>query len=233
MVQTVKFSDFGVGNYNTTTNFMVGTDSLSGGTNIRLPFTTTWTTVGRPGTPYVGLSGFNSTIDTYEFWNGTSWISFLSGLPALTNGQVWIGNTGNPPTASTLTAGTNISISNGVGTITISATGAGGFAWNHITTTSSLLTSNTGFVIDNAGLVTLTLPVTSALGDEIEIVGRGAGGWLVNYGTGQQVIYGNQSSTITSGDIASTNRSDSISLICTAANTEWTIQSSVGVITVN
>ena len=39
-----------------------------------------------------------------------------------TNGQVLIGSTGNDPTLSTLTAGTNISISNGAGAITIAST---------------------------------------------------------------------------------------------------------------
>ncbi len=42
---------------------------------------------------------------------------------ALTNGQVLVGSTGNPPQAATLTAGTGISISNGAGSITVSSTG--------------------------------------------------------------------------------------------------------------
>jgi len=41
---------------------------------------------------------------------------------ALTNGQIPIGNTGNLPRAATLTAGTNVSITNAAGAITIAQT---------------------------------------------------------------------------------------------------------------
>jgi hypothetical protein len=50
-----------------------------------------------------------------------------------TNGQLLIGNTtGNTLTKSTLTAGANINISNGTGSITISVTGLGTMAFQNI-----------------------------------------------------------------------------------------------------
>ena len=42
---------------------------------------------------------------------------------ALTNGQIYIGSTGNAPQAATLTAGTNVTITNTAGGITIAASG--------------------------------------------------------------------------------------------------------------
>jgi hypothetical protein len=45
--------------------------------------------------------------------------------PALTNGQVLIGNTGNAPTAATLTAGSGVTITNGAGSITIASSASG------------------------------------------------------------------------------------------------------------
>lgn len=48
----------------------------------------------------------------------------LTSTAAPTNGQLLIGNTGNNPTAATLTEGSGISISNGAGSITISASAA-------------------------------------------------------------------------------------------------------------
>ena len=39
-----------------------------------------------------------------------------------TNGQLMIGSTSNNPVAATLTAGTNMTITNGAGTITIATT---------------------------------------------------------------------------------------------------------------
>lgn len=47
----------------------------------------------------------------------------LNSLSEATNGQLPIGSTGNPPVLSTLTSGTNISITNGAGSITINAEG--------------------------------------------------------------------------------------------------------------
>src|SRR5690348_11545243 len=41
----------------------------------------------------------------------------------LTNGQVVIGSTSNAPQASTLTAGPGITITNGIGSVTIGSTG--------------------------------------------------------------------------------------------------------------
>jgi hypothetical protein len=34
-----------------------------------------WTTVGRPGSPTTGQSGFNSTLGRFETWNGIAWIA--------------------------------------------------------------------------------------------------------------------------------------------------------------
>ena len=44
----------------------------------------------------------------------------------MTNGQVIIGSTGATPVAAALTAGANITITNGAGSITIASTAAGG-----------------------------------------------------------------------------------------------------------
>ena len=51
-----------------------------------------------------------------------------TGQSSYTDGQLLIGNTGGGLTASTLTDGSNITITNGDGTITISATGSGGIS---------------------------------------------------------------------------------------------------------
>lgn len=149
-----------------------------------------------------------------------------SGIPvftsSMTNGQVVIGSTGATPVAATLTAGTNISIVNAAGSITISATGAGGFSWTLVSGTSQSMASNSGYIANNAGLVTFTLPASSSIGDEAAVVGKGAGGWLIQCGGGQTVVVGS-STTTSGGSVASTNAKDSIYLVCTTANTEWTV----------
>ena len=50
-----------------------------------------------------------------------------SNMPVpLLDGQLIIGQTGDRPQSATLTAGTNITITNGPGTITINSSGGGG-----------------------------------------------------------------------------------------------------------
>ena len=99
---------------------------------------------------------------------------------------------------STLIAGTNISIANVGSSITISAMGFAGFTWNVVTGTSQNMVSHNGYIANNAGLVTLNLPVTSAVGDEIDVIGKGAGGWLIQCGTGQTIVLGED--TTSSGE---------------------------------
>ena len=84
-----------------------GVLSFDGGSTGLLPSTATTGVVSLSGTLGVGYGGTGQT--TY------------------TNGQLLIGNTtGNTLTKATLTAGSGVSISNGAGSITISATGSGG-----------------------------------------------------------------------------------------------------------
>ncbi len=75
MVNTIKFSEFSDIDLNNTNNKIVGIDSTTGGNNIKIPSVITWTTSTRPSIPYSGLIGYNTTINKYEYWNGTTWIS--------------------------------------------------------------------------------------------------------------------------------------------------------------
>lgn len=88
----------------------------------------------------------------------------------------------------------------------------------NVTGTSASLTAGNTYIANNSGLVTLTLPTSAALGDEIEIIGQGTGGWTIVYGAGQQIIYGNQATTLTIGSLASTNRFDCVTIRCVTAS---------------
>lgn len=140
----------------------------------------------------------------------------------LTNGQLLIGSTGNDPTASTLTAGTGISISNASGSITINSIG-GGTNWNVVTSSPQAMTSNNGYIANSASLVNLVLPTSSSVGDTLKIVGKGSGGWTITYTTSQYIVFGSSTTTISSGSLSSTNAKDNVYLVCTVANTEWTV----------
>jgi len=182
------------------------------------------------GTGYQHATRFNfantpATRDvTLQDSDGT--IAFTSQLPSvdtvnLTNGQVWIGSTGNPAVAANLTAGPGISIANAAGGITISGTGSG-TGFTHVTGTSQTMVADAGYVPDNVALCTLTLPTTAAFGTAITIVGLGAGGWKIAQNASQLIHVGSSVTTTgVGGSLASTNRYDSIDLLCVVANTTW------------
>lgn len=144
-----------------------------------------------------------------------------------TNMLLWVCTTSGTSTTAVwtksiqLTAGTGVTISQAGNNITISATSLGG-SFVSVTGLTQAMVSDTTYQANNAALVTLTLPATSSAGDEIQITGLGAGGWIVAQNAGQNIQIGNASTTVgVAGSIASTNRYDGVSLICSVANTTW------------
>lgn len=101
--------------------------------------------------------------------------------------------------------------------------GSGGVtSWVDVTGTTQAMAVNTGYMADNAGLVTLTLPSTAAFGSVIRVAGYGAGGWTIAQNSGQSINVGNQTTTTgVSGSLASTNANDTVELLCTVANTTF------------
>lgn len=84
------------------------------------------------------------------------------------------------------------------------------------------MTADNGYVTNNAGLVTLTLPVTAAFGTALAVQGLGAGGWTIAQNAGQNIQVGSVSTTVgAGGSLSSTNRYDSIQILCVVANTTW------------
>lgn len=161
--------------------------------------------------------------------NGTSIITATN----LTDGQLLIGSTAAAPVASTLTAGTNVSIVNAAGSITISSTGTV-FPVVNVTGLTQAMTTNTRYYSNNAARVAFTLPATSSFGDEIEIVGSSlnAGGYEIDQTAGQQIIFISQQTTVgATGFIETIGASQAnycITLFCDVANLLWTVKSSAG-----
>lgn len=129
---------------------------------------------------------------------------------------------------ATITAGTNISVTAGANTITIAGTGAAGFTWNDITGTSATMAANNGYVADNAGLVTLTLPGTAAFGSVIEVTGGtsglNTGSWKIAQPAGVTIHFGTSNTTTgVGGSLQATKQYDSIRLVCIVANTDWVV----------
>jgi len=84
---------------------------------------------------------------------------------------------------------------------------------------------------DYATLLTFTLPsvANSHIGDKLSIIGIGAGGWLLAQNATQLIRIGVTASLAgVTGSIASTDRYDCVSLVCTVEGTTWTAYSVVG-----
>jgi len=166
--------------YNTT-NYMEGTITAFSGTSMTVNVDTTagsgtyatWS-VGLTGVVNTGVTSFSGGSTGLTPATATSGAVSLAGTlgvgyggtgqTSYTNGQLLIGNTtGNTLTKATLTAGTNVSITNGAGSITINATD------QYVgTVTSVSVVSANGFAgtVANATTtpaITLTTTITGVL----------------------------------------------------------------------
>lgn len=149
-------------------------------------------------------------------WDSVNHILYICTAPGTSSTAVWT-------KTIELTAGTGVSISQAGSTITISAIAAL-LPWTIVVGTTQIMSSNNGYIAANAGQVTLVLPAGSSVGDEISIVGQGAGGWKIDQNAGQLIRIGSAAtSTGVGGSVSSTNRYDSMQMVCTVANFEWTV----------
>lgn len=102
-----------------------------------------------------------------------------------------------------------------------------------VTGTTQQAAINTAYIANNSSTIVFTLPSTSSVGDTVKILGKGAGGFRINQNNNQKIHFGTiDTTTGVSGYIASTLQRDSIELICTEANTDFTVASCVGNFTI-
>ena len=145
-----------------------------------------------------------------------------------TNGQVLVAATTADPAFATLTStGGTIAFTTGANTLNLDVVGAG-TPWTEVTGTSASMAVNNGYIANNAGLVTLTLPTTAALGSAIRVTGKGAGGWRIAQNSGQTIYFGSATTTISTGHLDSTATRDTLELVCVTANNDWNVQFSIG-----
>ncbi len=152
-------------------------------------------------------------------------------LGQATNGQLPIGSTGADPVLAVIVAGSGIGVVNGAGSITVSST-ISGTTWVEETGTSRSAAVGEGVVCNNASLVTVTIPTTAAFGDTLTVIGKGAGGWLIAQNASELIHFlGTDTTTGVGGSLASTGQYDGVEMVCTVADTEWTVYSAMGNIT--
>lgn len=96
--------------------------------------------------------------------------------------------------------------------------------WNIINSTSQVMLPNQGYIANTATLCTLTLPSVCSIGDKVQIIGREIGLFQIAQNASQNIVYGNVSTTVgVTGYLQSTATGDSLTLVCTQNNTEFTV----------
>lgn len=131
----------------------------------------------------------------------------------LSDGQLWVGRSGNTPNITTLTAGTGISVTNGSGSITIATTGSSTFTWNTVTVNTTLSPFN-GYFIPSGFSPVFSFPTSPAYGDTYTI--QAYGGLFTAVATAPAAIFlpGNVLSGTT---VTATDQWGAITFVCSSA----------------
>jgi hypothetical protein len=206
------------------------------------------TPIGSPELMLVTSVLGNNSFTVTRGIEGTTQAPFKSGakvnhiltaavMTALSAGGSGVSSINSQTGAITLqSSGATISISTpSSGVINLESLGGGsGILWNEVTTTTVALAVSNGYIMNNASTVVGTLPATAAQGSQINIAGKGAGGWKVAQNSGQTIHFdGNNTTTGVTGYLASQTTFDCLTLLCITANTDWLVTSSIGNITGN
>ncbi len=168
--------------------------------------------------------------------NGTHIATYIQGISGVNIGSVADVVSINTVTgqlgSTVITGGAGISITPGANTITISST-EGGLPYTEVTAATQALAVDNGYIMNRGTLITATLPAVAAQGSIIDIIGKGAGGWLIAQNAGQTIHFGTSNTTTgATGTLASTAQYDCVELICITANTDFVVKSVIGNLTV-
>lgn len=176
----------------------------------------------------------NGTVNAETFWLETASVTTI-GTDPITFSQFFGGgavtfnaDSGSATPAAgilTIAGGTNITTSATGSTITITNTASSGALVYSVITADQTAAVNNGYICNKAGLLTLTLPTTSAVGSVIEVTGMNTNlGWKIAQNASQIIHFGaTDTTTGTSGSLASTLKYDSIRIVCNVANLEWIV----------
>lgn len=102
------------------------------------------------------------------------------------------------------------------------------FHWIEITS-STVMAPNTGYFVNSPGLAILTMPSIMNVGDTVKVVRVGAGDFLIQQISGQQIQFGNQTTTVgVDGSIQSQNIGDAIDIVCRTPNMNFVVPDADG-----
>jgi len=123
-----------------------------------------------------------------------------------------------------ITVGSGLSMT---GTTLSSVGGTPYYTWNVVSGTSQSAAVNNAYVTGNAGLTTVTLPASAAVGDGVLVTNylSTTGGVRIGQNSGQRIILpdGNATTTGVGGYLDSSGEPGYIELVCIVANNDWLV----------
>ncbi len=107
-------------------------------------------------------------------------------------------------------------------------------SWVVVTAAAANLVPGSSYIANNTGSnVAFTLPTIAAVGTVLQIVGGTSTSWNIVQNAGQSITVGDVTSTIgATGSISSFRANDSISIVCSVANSTWVSFASMGNLTI-
>lgn len=100
-------------------------------------------------------------------------------------------------------------------------------------TVNSNMDVNKVYIPDSVDRLEFTLPVTASVGNFIEIIGKGSGGWKIIQNADQQILLGDTFTTAgITGYAQSSNNGDTVRLVCVTSNNIWRASFYIGNVTV-
>jgi len=200
---------------------------------------------GQLATPYI-LRTFPPTSANNKFPVPTIWVDTTAGIAYIAVAKplgvmdwesisttVAIDTIHTPDGNTVVPVANNVNFLNGTG---MNITGAGdnitfnttGTPWTDVTTTPYNLVINNAYTASAGGPVSFALPSVVPYGSMFSIINRN-NGFVITQGLGQQIHGGNQYTTSgAGGSLASTAVGDTVTLICTVANTEFFVLNTIG-----
>lgn len=228
-------------------NAFVG-DSGSGGTKGEVPAPAagdaaaskflkadgTWATVAGGSSTFNALTSGTNTTAAMLVGSGATLGVTGTGTIAST-GLVSATTTVGVSAATAPTSGQVLTATSGTTATWQTPSGGGGITWNNVTAggPATMVVNNAYIANSTTTPVTFNLPTTAAVGSVVAVAGGTAAGWQILQAAGQTIHFGNKNTTTgTGGNLTNVGRYDSAELVCTVANTDFVVRSSVGNITV-